>query len=241
MYRLGIVALSLSCFCVSAQEPVQVGLTHIPKVLEYGTPTAPYNKLIKAISKDVSVAVEYDYMPSERGNKLLGKGKLDCIFPILPANYQRAEQTRFSAPVNGVALYLFSLQQPFTKLTDLDGQIVVHLRGYLFANERQRHPNIKFFPASNQLNAFEMLKNGRAAAYMDYLPDIQFSIPKEYMTKLNYDPYSPILVANDSFECKDAGAAKQYLQQVERSINKLRASGELEKILGDYYLPVTTK
>ena len=69
MYRLGIVALSLSCFCVSAQKPVQVGLTHIPKVLEYGTPTAPYNKLIKAISKDVSVAVEYDYMPSERGNK----------------------------------------------------------------------------------------------------------------------------------------------------------------------------
>lgn len=241
MFRVSTLFLLTCCSSVLAQEAVRVGLTHIPKVLEYGASDAPYNKLVSAISAGLSVPVSYDYMPSERANKLLEKGKLDCIFPILPADYQRSEPTRFSAPINGVALYLFSLHQPVSNLSELEGQIVVHLRGYLFANERQRHPNIKFFPASNQLNAYEMLKNGRAAAYMDYLPDIQFSIPKEYMSKLNYDSNSPILVANDSFECKDSGAAKRYLREVEQGIEILRTNGALEKILGDYYLKTVTK
>lgn len=223
---------------VKANEPVVVALTHIPKVLEYGRASNPYNRLVEILQAEIILPVRYDFMPSERGNRLLEKGKVDCIFPIIPANYKRAEKTSFSAPINGISLNLFALDRKYKGLAELDGEIVVHLRGYLFANAKDEFPNIKFFPAASHDNAINMLKNGRASAYLDYMPDVKFSVPKEQMAQLQYDEENPVLKANDSFECKDTGPPKAFLSQVERVIRTLRAENKLKDVLGSYYVPV---
>lgn len=215
-----------------------VALTHIPKVLEFENKHAPYNKLITQIESELTVSVRYDFMPSERGNRLLERAKIDCIFPIIPADYKRRDKTAFSAPINGISLNLFALDRKYQGLAELEGKIVVHLRGYLFANAKDKFPTIKFFPASSHENAINMLKNGRATAYLDYMPDVRFSIPTEQMQRLKFDESSPVLRANDSFECKDFGEPKRFLQEVEKAILRLREEGRLKRILGDYYVPI---
>lgn len=235
IYCLLLLAFSLD---VTGKEPVIVALTHIPKVLEFGNDQAPYNKLIEEINSELTVKVHYEFMPSERGNRLLEKGKVDCIFPIIPADYKRAEATSFSTPINGISLNLFAFDRRYKGLDELKGQIVVHLRGYLFANAREKYPSIKFFPAESHSNALNMLKNKRASAYLDYLPDVRFSIPSEQMKKLQFDEQNPVLKANDSFECKIAGEPKLFLQQVESAVGSLRRKGKLKEILADYYVPL---
>lgn len=233
-----ILLLLLLCTPIKAKEPVVVALTHIPKVLEFGRANNPYNRLVEVLQAEITIPVSYDFMPSERGNRLLAVGKVDCIFPIIPANYKRAEKTSFSKPINGISLNLFALDRKYKGLAELDGQIVVHLRGYLFANAKDKFPNIKFFPAASHGNAINMLKNGRASAYLDYMPDVKFSVSAEQMAQLRYDKENPVLQANDSFECKDTGAPKAFLKQVERIIKNLRSEDKLKKVLGSYYVPV---
>lgn len=241
MHFVYLTLLLFVSFTVKGKVPVVIALTHIPQVLEFENEQAPYNKLIKAIEQKISVPTRYEFMPSERGNRLLAKGKIDCIFPIIPADYERSEKTAFSTPINGISLNLFALNQRYKGFDELEGKIVVHLRGYLFANARKKYPSIKFFPASNQENALNMLKNGRASAYLDYLPDVRFSIPKEQMQLLQYDKENPVLKANDSFECKDSGHAKDFLKQLEKAVELLDTQGQLKTILADYYVPVRPK
>ena len=227
----------ISCYSM-ANNPAKVSLTHIPKVLDYDTPNAPYNKLIKKIKQQLTLDVDFQYMPSERGTRLLSQGKIDCIFPIIPGDYPRQEKTQFSAAVNGISLHLFALDNIYTTLPELNQKVVVHLRGYLFANYVYNFPEVTFFPTANQLNALKMLKSGRASAYLDYIPDVRFSLPQSAFKQLKFDLNKPVLKSSDRFECKASGKPLQFLQHAEAVIGKLKKSGELKELLGAYYAPI---
>lgn len=236
--RLG--TLLLCCFFASdlaAKKPVIVALTHIPKVLDHTSPNAPYNRFIERIRTDLSVDVDFQYMTSERGTGLLATGKVDCIFPIIPGDYLRKDKTLFSEPINGIALYVFSVAQEFKSLAELNHQMVVYLRGYLFANYINQFPDITFFPVSNQLNALEMLKNKRASAYIDYYPDVRFSLPPRDFSKLKYDLKSPLLTDSDRFECKAFGHSLTFLKHVNKVVTELHKTDEMKQVLGAYYAP----
>lgn len=238
--RLGALLLCVVCTNVLAvNQPVIVALTHIPKVLDHNTPSAPYNRFIDRIKQDLSLDVDFRYMTSERGTGLLASGKVDCIFPIIPGDYPRKEKTLFSAPINGIALYVFSENKAYQSLDELEHQMVVHLRGYMFANYINQFPDITFFPVSNQLNALDMLKNKRAAAYIDYYPDVRFSLPKWDFSRLKYDLSSPLLTNSDRFECKSKGAPLKFLEHVDTVVEDLHKKDEMKQVLGAYYAPFT--
>ena len=240
LFTFGFIGFLLAqCFVsvVFATE-IRLVLTHIPRVMEYGKPDAPYNRLIRELDRTLPIDFSVEFMPSSRANKLLNAKQIDCLFPIIPLD-DRATKTVLSAPVNGISAYLFSTHtEIYTDLSQLKGKMVVYLRGYLFGGLINEHPEIRFFAVSSQKAALGMLEKNRAVAYLDYIPDIRYVFTKRQMAKLKYDASSPIIRDFDRFECLDSPKSNEFLLRLNTSIKHLRETGELEKILGSYYVNV---
>jgi len=234
--RLLLLILFVSSACAASK--IKLVLTHIPKVMEYERHDAPYNKLVAHLVVRFPHAFEYEFMPSSRGNKLLNSRQIDCLFPIIPLQ-TRTVKTQLSAPVNGISAYLFSLgPETYRDLNELEGKMIVYLRGYLFGGLVERHPELNFFAVTNQQAALGMLEKQRAHAYLDYLPDIRFVFDEVQLSKLKYDTKFPVVRDSDRFECIETRGNTQFLTQINREITELRRTGQLQKILGKYYVSV---
>lgn len=233
--HLTVVLVTLS-FTVFANNPVRVALTPIAQVLEQGDSSLPYSKLIEVMQQRLDVTTSYDYMQSDRAIRLFDAGKLDCVFPTMKFDSQQ-QPIEFSEPINGVALHLFSLGKTYRSLSELEHKLVVHLRGYEFTREASQNPNVGFFSASEHKLAMEMLKNGRASAYLAYFPDIRL-LAADFNTQLQYQKTAPLYKSYDSFQCSNSQTSKYFLQQVNKLLRQLKSSGELKSMLGAYYEPV---
>ena len=239
LFRLPfVICLSLiSPYLVSTE--IKLALTHIPQVMEYNKPNAPYTRLINTIREQSKLEFESIYLPSSRANKLLNEQKLDCIFPILPTD-NRDIPTAFSVPVNGIRAHIFSVKdKPYLGLDELTGLSVVYLRGYLFGDLIKHNTQINFFPVNSQAAAFSMLKKNRANAYLDYIPDIKYALNKKQIAELSFSEDNPVLSSFDRLECFDDEKTQAFLKVFDQQIMLLRKTGELKNILGKYYVKTT--
>lgn len=230
-----ILNLLLLSFSLTAAQP-RLALTHIPKVLEFGNADAPYNRLLEQFVATKTIAFDYEFMPSSRANKLLNELKIDCIFPIIPTR-TRSVQTHFSDPINGIKAHVFSLgPQTYSNLEQLNGKVVVYLRGYLFGDLIANTPSISFFPVTNQKAALGMLQKQRAHAYLDYVPDIRFVFTDDELSLLKYRPDAPFIKDYDRMECLETPAGKELMTQLNRFVANKKAQNQLRDILGNYYV-----
>ena len=67
-----------------------------------------------------------------------------------------------------------------------------------------------------------MLKKGRADAYLDYLPDLRFSLSKKDWQDLNYAPEHPIQSTFDGFECRAESKKVELIEQLNDAISALK-------------------
>ncbi|NVK25830.1 MAG: transporter substrate-binding domain-containing protein [Gammaproteobacteria bacterium] len=219
-------------------KQVKIALTHIPKVMEYDTPDAPYTKLINVLRSEFGLEFEPIFLPSARANKLLNDKKIDCIFPIIPTS-SRFVDTLFSSPVNGIRAHFFSKDgKQYKSIEELAGKTVVYLRGYLFADLIANNRQVSFLPVNSQQAAFMILAKQRADVYLEYIPDIRYTLSSEQMATLSYSKKHPIIKNNDRLECLTSERGKAFLKDFNDKIQILRASGELRKILGDYFVDI---
>ena len=215
-----------------------MALTHIPKVMEYASPDAPYNKLIVHLDQRFPDTITYEFVPSSRSNKLLNTKQVDCLFPIIPIQSREVE-TQLSEPINGISAHIFSLgPEVYTDITQLNDKLIVYLRGYLFGGIISRHSKLHFFAVSNQEAALGMLEKQRAHAYIDYIPDIRFVFNPAQLAKLKYSEQHPIFKEFDRLECLKTKTNLAFLNKVNQEIDTLRSSGKLKKMLGKYYVSV---
>ncbi|MBU2880638.1 transporter substrate-binding domain-containing protein [Psychrosphaera sp. B3R10] len=227
-----------SCFSAAsnAQEKISIALTHIPNVMEYNNDKAPYNLLVKHLVKKIDFDLELNYMPSSRSNKKLQDRSVDCIFPTIPTA-SRSIPTQLSSKVNSISAYIFTIgPERYTKLSQLHNKLVVHQRGYLFGDYITEQKHINFFPVVSQQAAIGMLQKKRAAALIDYLPDLRFILTKKQMSKLNYEELSPLLQSFDYFECIVNPRVDSFVKELNNTLEVMKKSGELEEVLGLYYL-----
>ncbi len=218
-------------------QSVRLALTPIQDVIDESDDSVPYSKFFNKIQSAIQIPVELDYMQSDRALRLVRKGQLDCIFPVMKGGSLH-NNTIFSDPVNGVSLHLFALDKEYRSLSQLRQQVVVYLRGYIFDREKQAEPSVRFFAASDHNLALEMLKRNRASAYLAFFPDIRVATANLTVPELKYDSTNPLIQSYDSFECSDSKNSQQFLHQVNKVIKELAKTGELKTILGSYYEPV---
>lgn len=220
-----------------ASSPITVALTPIPNVLDKNNKALPYSKLLELIKAQVKAPVSYQYMQSDRAIRLFDKNKVNCIFPTM--KHEPDNNMRFSKPINGIALYLFSLNKKYRSLAELNNKLVVYLRGYEFDLESKENPKVNFFSASDHNLAIDMLKNDRASAYLAYFPDIRvrtFGLTKPV---LQFEQNSPLYQSYDSFYCRKSADSERFLSEVDQLITKMSKKGELKAILGDYHQPIS--
>lgn len=221
-----------------ADNALNIALTHIPKVLEYQNQYAPYNRFIERLKHDVPLEYNFVYMPSSRSNKQLENRQLDCIFPIVPT-HTRPVPTILSAKINGISAHLFSLgPKIYRSLDELNDQVVVHQRGYLFGDYIKQYKEVRLFPVTTHSAAIGVLQKNRAAALIDYIPDLRYVLEPRQMALLKYDPDSPLVRTFDHFECIDNDKTNRFMTKVNTFILSLQNSGELKTLLGDYYVEV---
>lgn len=237
MIRLGIFLFFLmsSGFAIG-QMSVSVGFSRVTGVLD-DQPDSPYNKLLNVLSKKAGIEFVGNFFPSVRSNYFLEKRQIDCIFPIVKGGYQRPIKTIFSAPFNVVTSHFFTLKLPaFTSLADASQKTVAYQRGYLFANLVVNDDyNISFVPVEDIEAAVTLLKTGKADSYLEYMPDLKFNLDDRDFEKLITDLNSPIQTIEDVMECTDTLKNRKILAAFDTALTELKASGELQVILGNYY------
>ena len=219
------------------EDTLVLALTMIKGVMEPRTDNVPYNRFLTYLAERSGIQLKRGYYPSGRSNFLLETGKIDCIFPIAEGAYRRDIKTIYSTPVNQVTTHLFSFTDvPFPGLEAVRGKTVVYQRGYLFGNlVKSSQVEVDFVPVINPKAALELLKKERAVAYMEYLPDLRFSLDEKYFSQLSYAKDSPIKRSFDVFECRSTEQVAKALGQINQIVLDARASGELKAILGKYY------
>lgn len=237
MIRLGIFLFLLMGSClVSGQTSVSVGLSRIPGVLDE-KPSSPYNKLLNVISDKADIEFDGSFFPSIRSNHFFENRQIDCIYPIVKGDYHRPIKTIFSDRFNIVTSHFFTLQSPaISSLKDASQKIVAYQRGYLFATlVLDGNNNITFTPVDNTMAALQLLKTGKADAYLEYMPDLKFNLNKEGFEKLVTDINNPIQTIEEVMECANTEDNREILRAFNSVLADLKASGELKAILGDYY------
>lgn len=233
----GVLWLYVLSPSISA-EHIKLALTSIPKVLEYRNSEAPYNQLVSHLEQQLNMPMELLFMPSSRSNQLLDSRKIDCVMPIVPGNNRKSE-TFLSTPINGIRAYLFSIPPAkYSSLDQLEGDLVLYLRGYLFGGLIREKSQINFFPVHNQMAALSMIEKGRAKAYLEYVPDLRLVFSPEQLSLLAFDEENPIIKSKDHMECLDTKKNRAFVAAFDREIKSLRASGRLAELLGKYYVSV---
>lgn len=216
---------------------LKLGLTMIRGVMEPRSNDTPYNALLDYLSAESGVVFDRGFYPSGRSNYLLEHHKIDCIFPIAEGAYRRGIETIYSQPVNRVSTHLFTVTpSPLKSLDDVVDKTVVYQRGYLFGNLVTSSPvKVNFVPVINQQAAIDLLKKDRAAAYMEYLPDLRFSLTEHVFNTLYYDANAPIQSSFDVFECNASEPVSEALSKINAVIEQATESGELKRLLSSYY------
>ena len=230
MIRLGIFLFFLvnSCFA-SEQMSVSVGFSQIPGVLDEQQ-SSPYNKLLDVITKKSGIEFNGNFFPSIRSNHFLERRQLDCIYPIVKGGYHRPIKTLFSDRFNVVTSHFFTLEEPaFSSLADASHKTVAYQRGYLFANLVVDDTNdISFVPVEDTDAALQLLKTGRADAYLEYMPDLKFNLDSKRYEQLVTDLDSPIQTLEDVMECVDSKKNREIMASFNSTLAELKANGELK-------------
>ncbi|WP_338293161.1 transporter substrate-binding domain-containing protein [Planctobacterium marinum] len=216
---------------------MKLSLTHIEGVMDVADEQAPYNRLLSVLTEQFGLQFDAQFYPSGRSNFLLDHGKIDCIFPIAKGVYRGEIETRFLEPVNRVSVHLFSYgDTTYTSLEQVRRKTVVYPQGYLFSNLINDNPfEADFTPVLTPHSGMEMLKKGRADAYLDYLPDLRFSLTAEELEGINYSSGNAIFSTFDGFECRIEPHKTAALEALNSAILSLKQSQQLQSILGNYY------
>lgn len=237
MIRLLIfLLLIINCCNAAEQKPVRLGFSLLPGVLDENN-SSPYNQLLDVVSKRADIDFDGNFFPSIRSNHFLENGQIDCIYPIAKGGYKRQIKTLFSESFNTVTTHLFTLQQQkINSLQDASGKTVVYLRGYLFANlVLDTQNSISFVPVENTDAALQLLMNGRADAYLEYMPDLKFGLSERRFTELSANLSNPLQTLEDVIECSDTIKNRDVITVFNSVLADLKSSGQLKQILGEYY------
>ena len=209
MYRPVIVLFGCLILSLQATESqfdsISFGLIHVPGIMEPDSEHAPYNKLFNHLVKQNKFAISSTFYPYNRGEMLMGKKQVDCLFPVVNGLPREDHPSIYSDTINIVSVYLFSMQSEFKSFTDIPGKTVVHLDAYKFGNrDLEGKEKVSLIPVGSQESALNVLKSGRATAYMDYYPDVKLSLSKKDFSLLMYPSANPIRSFGDSVECSES-------------------------------------
>ena len=220
---------------VAYENPLRLGIVNIEGVLEEGRPDLPYNRFLDALFSDLESAYTATFLPHARTHKWLQEDKLTCSFPDNKKEIAAPDDYLQSIPVNSVNAHIFSLHHTYTHMEQLHEKVVLHLAHYAFDGLMDEYDDVSYVPVDSPLLAFRLLQQGRADAYIEYVPDIFQSLQVKQTEQLQYDLSVPLKTLHDRFLCVKSHATLQLMKRIDDALIQYHQSGKLLELLGTSY------
>lgn len=240
MYRIAGLILGLMVFSSFGEERVHdelsLALFELPGVLQPLNDALPYNRLVKHIDGTTPYAMTTQYLPYSRAEKMLRNRQLDCMFPVVKGESTKQLSSFYSATVNHVAVYLFSLDRPLRSFDEISDQAALHLSNHGFGYwslTGKEHAN--WIAVGSREIALRVMQSGRAAAFIDYYPDIKVALSEDDFKRVKFATEHPLNRFEDAVECSDSNKTRAFITWFNSELETLNRTGQLQEILGEFY------
>lgn len=199
-----------------------------------------YDVILKKVIADDFI-VNIKALPPKRAILYFGLCNYCCFSPAnTNANfYDFPSQVRETSAMTVAKIFIFSPYgtKPFKRLSELAGKEVGVRRGMPMSKNiisAIKNKNFNVQKVKTLEANFLRLEFGRVAAVLGWFPDAELFFEKSNIKPLPYDKNYPVAVHKDAFVCK--GLPELFYQRFNQGVNDLRASGELQKIIGKSYI-----
>lgn len=199
-----------------------------------------YNKLLMALSKR-GLSFELTIQPMTRIIRDL-ESHNQCVFPtsvnsittFIPA--YEALSLIASKPVDYISMRVFSRPgEPVIKeLSQLRGKTIAVWSG-MDVEVFLSGMNVEVETTPSELIRAKMLDKGRIDAILGFIPDVVLAAEQLDLPTPQYEESLALFRGEGaSMVCHDTPANRNFIDQFNREISALKASGELRKILGPH-------
>ncbi|WDE07079.1 hypothetical protein SG34_009405 [Thalassomonas viridans] len=198
-----------------------------------------YDVVIKKIMVG-QFAIDIQVLPPKRALLYFDLCDYCCFSPgNTDSNfYDFDPQARETAPMAVAKIFIFSAygREPFRSLSELKGKQVGIRLGMPLSNNIVEAIDKKFFHVQNAASLeanLARLKLGRVEAALAWFPDSDLLFAQNNIEPYPHDKAFPVAVHNDAFVCK--GVPERFYQVFNLGVERLRANGELQQIIGPSY------
>ncbi|WP_281558422.1 ABC transporter substrate-binding protein [Thalassomonas sp. RHCl1] len=198
-----------------------------------------YDVIIKKVLAG-QFAIDIQPLPPKRSLVYFDRCEHCCFSPgNTDGNfYNFSEEVRETEPMAVAKIFIFSDygREPFRHLSELEGKEVgIRLGMPLSHNIIESIDKKKFnvqYAASLEAN-LTRLKLGRVEAALGWFPDSDLLFAQNKMKPYPHNKAFPVAVHHDALACK--GVPERFFQVFNQGIQALRASGELQRLIGPSY------
>jgi ABC-type amino acid transport substrate-binding protein len=235
MRYLAALILTVAAGVPAAQAAPKIVALSIPGVFEPDK-GGDYDKVLAKVAAS-GVPVDYTVAAPARAEAEFKEKKVGCSTPIDVRFWPGKEKLVNSAPMNVVKIYLFSRpgEGPYTSLGQLKGKHLGARRGLPYGPKLASSGMTPELVNEDDQNV-QKLQSKRIDAFLAYVPDMWFWSKDKKQPLPNHDKDHPFDIHNDALLCYDTPENRAYLKAFDAVIEKLRSSGELQKILGPSYV-----
>jgi ABC-type amino acid transport substrate-binding protein len=239
---LCILAYGLSLSPIStAEKHIQMiyGIDLVYRLSENGT--TQYNALLNELAAE---GLDFNTLvrPLSRSQPKFKDDKSSCIFPATSfalttndASFAN-EKLISSTPIDRVSLRLLTKENDpvISHLSELRGKKIAVINGLnpeIFFSEL----NVFIEQASNEETRIRMLNADRIDAVLGFVPDAMLAAEALDLPVPQYN--SDLSFVSDegvSIICHDTITTKRFINEANRIIDKLKASGKLRRLLGPH-------
>lgn len=195
--------------------------------------------ILKAVAE--IQGIEFDLLPMSLGQAItqLEQGEIDLILGIqYKANYK--EEIEFTDPfyTSSVGMLVPKENDSITSLSDLSEKIVALQRDTLEYDFLQNIRRVKYNGTTNQVNAFHLLINGRADAFVGNQKTAEYLL-KKYNLAQDYVFIDRHILP---LEYTIAVHAQNYsiLEQMNDGLNQIKVQGTYKSIYNTWFMDEST-
>lgn len=221
---------------VASAQRVEVSGFDLPELI---TPTSSgyYDRLLTKIFSSSGFDVHFVPGPINRARRQFLSRKTDCLLPVgdtaAKAYELAADQVLTSEPMNYSRIYVFSLKS-HKKLDSIEAMKqsdIVFRLGYDIPEEVVE-ADIPITTVSTATNGINMLKIGRADAFMEYVPDFFLIAKQEKFEDWHYEPGLHFKDAPELVLCHKSELTQNFLAKFNLVLAEMRKDGSHAELLG---------
>lgn len=222
------------------QEPISVVGAHLEGRLD-DNPESGYNRLIRKIMPIDQTMAVYQRYPLVRALRKFEETDRACLFPAsisatVALTSVDAETLFESAMVDYVSSHIMTSKNGplINNKADIFGRTIAIQRGVEYTSLMADSDRFTVIRTPDDKTALRMLEAGRVDGMYGWYPDAFIIAANNDIELPDFNPDFILFETTTHVVCKKEAGAEPLVDHINRRMEALRTSGELQKILGPY-------